>query len=411
VAADSSSSSHHQRVVKAYIPELGLSNRPSTRGEESADLGWQPALRLSLSNRGLSLSGVILFLSGWIFLHYKDPSKVLVAWNEYLESYNWFGVISVLDLCGSILACRRYRQEILPKLETRRSWFETLLTCAVLQFGGTTLTGLVLGQTPSWILSHTAFPALLLAWWLTFACPLDLFYKLLSTRSRGSSNLPTEGLIALIEMGSCISYAHAITSWGMDKALFNTFHVNFQRISQSLFTSLLCGTLSGSGGGLLVDWLGWTGRRAGDPVKMFSLHRDGFNGTATLNKSFWLALLYYRWLSKDRSPANVFQGHLIVGLLSIASYLFQTTFTASAPSTPEPTIAKDKQGGVEGEFAANDIFQHLSVGMLRLLNVPFAVGGPIGEALSKEQGVEQRQKLAAASKRSSSRGRSPRKKD
>ena len=86
--------------------------------------------------------------------------------------------ISVLDLCGSILVCLRYREG----LDGMKSWFESLVACTLLQFGGTTLTGLVLGQTPSWIVSHSAFPALLLAWYLTFYCPNDLYFTLMGSK-------------------------------------------------------------------------------------------------------------------------------------------------------------------------------------------------------------------------------------
>jgi hypothetical protein len=71
----------------------------------------------------------------------------------------------------------------------------------MMQFGGTTIIGvllglslahfiahmlthlLILGQTPSWILSKTAFPALFLAYWLTFCCPSDIFWKLLGNNT------------------------------------------------------------------------------------------------------------------------------------------------------------------------------------------------------------------------------------
>ena len=55
---------------------------------------------------------------------------------------------------GSILACRQYRLNMLES-GASRSWFEVLVSCTILQFGGTTLTGFLLGQTPSWIISKT----------------------------------------------------------------------------------------------------------------------------------------------------------------------------------------------------------------------------------------------------------------
>jgi hypothetical protein len=44
---------------------------------------------------------------------------------------------SVLDLFGSILSCRHYRNNV----KVDKSWIESLVACSLLQFGGTTLTG------------------------------------------------------------------------------------------------------------------------------------------------------------------------------------------------------------------------------------------------------------------------------
>ena len=40
-----------------------------------------------------------------------------------------------------------------------KHWLETLLVCTIMQFGGTTITGWLLGQSLSWMTSHTAMPA------------------------------------------------------------------------------------------------------------------------------------------------------------------------------------------------------------------------------------------------------------
>lgn len=333
-----------------------------------------------MGGRGIASIAVVLLS---LCYHFQFDNHLLSDWNEMFEGWAFFGLISVLDLCGSILVCKRYRSEILPKLvkESPRSWFEILCTCTVMQFGGTTLTGLLLGQTPSWILSRTAIPALLLAWWLTFFCPFDLFWKFLS-----HSNVFKEGFLIIVELGSCISYAHAITSWGMDKAIFpeKGFHNEAAtlKISRSFFTCLLCGTLSSCGGGLLVDWLGWTGRRAGESLKIFQLYRDGYSGTATLNKSFWLALLYYCLLNVDNNvpwqlQLSPHQGHLAISCISIFTHLFQSTFPENDDSAKS------------GDFANNDLFQHLSTWVLRILNVSYYIGG---EGESKGQ-----TRIAAAS--------------
>lgn len=185
---------------------------------------------------------------GLSLLHHDYVYRA-IGYNQYLESatFNGFSFlvippISILDLCGSILCCLSYRKNI----KSQKSWFESLVSCTLMQFGGTTLTGLLLGQTPSWILSHSAFPALFAAWWLIFFCPMDIVFRVVDYSTS------TTFLIGLV---AAISSGHAVTSWGVDKAAFNTFHVNYERISQSSFVCIGCGTLSGSGGGLIADAL------------------------------------------------------------------------------------------------------------------------------------------------------------
>jgi len=121
------------------------------------------------------------------------------AFNEHLEGLAPY-YISILDLCGSLAVCRYYRNDL---LKSEKSWFEVLVVCTMLQFGGTTIIGVLLGssliqspsnsfylhnysfigQTPSWILSKTAFPALFLAFWLTFCCPNDIFWRQLANNT------------------------------------------------------------------------------------------------------------------------------------------------------------------------------------------------------------------------------------
>lgn len=66
----------------------------------------------------------------------------------------------------------------------------------------------VLGQTPSWMSSFTAWPSLAVAWWLTFFCPFDLWH---------SYAMHNRLVLFIMAFGRAVSAAHAITSWGADK--------------------------------------------------------------------------------------------------------------------------------------------------------------------------------------------------
>lgn len=199
------------------------------------------------------------------------------AFNEHLEGLAPY-YISILDLCGSLAVCRYYRNDL---LKSEKSWFEVLVVCTMMQFGGTTIIGVLLGQTPSWILSKTAFPALFLAYWLTFCCPSDIFWKQLANNTL---------FINVASIGGAISAGHAVTSWGADKALENLFHNSPERYSNSFLTVVACGTLAACGGGLLADITG-VNRPVSSSLGIFK--SGNYKTTATLNRSFWLALLYY----------------------------------------------------------------------------------------------------------------------
>lgn len=286
--------------------------------------------------------------------------------NEYFERAsiyyhpNWVG-ISFLDLCGSLLVCRRYRDEI----QSSKSWFEALVACTLMQFGGTTLTGILLGQTPSWIISHTAFPALLLAYWLTFCCPFDVFWILLL-------QLPLNISKVVLGVFASLSSGHAVTSWGQDKATFNTFHVNQDRISMSVMTCILSGTFSASGGGIIADSLGFFRI----PSFTFSktpgiLTIDRFSASATFNRAFLLSCLYYCLTSKHYMPwkgslVPIQTGRLIVGILQLLNYIIQLL---------DPQM---------------DIFQRMSTGILHFCSIPHIVEAHVGVGqLTASSGTKQ----------------------
>ncbi|CBN75128.1 expressed unknown protein [Ectocarpus siliculosus] len=191
----------------------------------------------------LVVAGVAVYVATayafWgIFREYFDWTESLaISFKDGLPR------LSVLDLFGSILTCQAYRgMAKFPKHAV-----ETLVACSLMQFGGTFLVGvLVLGQTPSWMHSFTAWPALAVAWWLTFFSPWDLWH------GRAMSN---KACMFLAAFGRAVSASHAITSWGADKAL--TAH--FEKAKMSAICTILCGTLAGCGGGILADLLNLDG--------------------------------------------------------------------------------------------------------------------------------------------------------
>ena len=116
-----------------------------------------------------------------------------------------------------------------------------LIRATLLQFAGTTAVGLFLGQTPSWVCSASAFPALALAFvFQRFAPP-----RVVEAVDNSKLFKP------LVHAGNWISSSHAITSWGAEKALT----ANFSRARQSPLVFLFCGFLASCTGTVIKDWL------------------------------------------------------------------------------------------------------------------------------------------------------------
>lgn len=246
----------------------------------------------------------------WLFIIPYDQWFEGASFPLFFKSWGCQVDISILDVFGSILACRGYRQRMtVPKL-----WLETLIACTLLQFGGTTITGLLLGQTPSWIISKTAFPALVLAWWLTFFSPLDFFWRVMSSDSI---------LVKFCEFGSAVSAGNAVTSWGMDKAIFNEYSANPLKLKNSPLTCLLCGTFSACGGGLIGDWLGFSRTPSfcvtSSPT-IYSLSNK--RALTTVCRSFCLAVAYYMMMNPSgylpwETKMSRFDCHLVIVLLQV----------------------------------------------------------------------------------------------
>ena len=131
---------------------------------------------------------------------------------------------STMDFFGSVICCADYKRK-LKATGQRHPWFGGLAICTLMQFGGTTLVGLLLGQPPSWTLSHNAPRSLLAAFWLTFALPGDYWFKAYEASYVAKLFFAT---------GAALSSGHAITSWGADKAL-NAMH---ERARTAVFSTL-----------------------------------------------------------------------------------------------------------------------------------------------------------------------------
>ncbi len=116
--------------------------------------------------------------------------------NEHLDDYIIYN-IGFLDFIGALHYCMIYRQ----KAKFPKHWIEVLISCIILQFGGKIIVGLILGQAPSWILTLKSPLAFLLAYFLTFLCPMDLYWNIVASSSLIHPFEHCLEIIAAIEAG------------------------------------------------------------------------------------------------------------------------------------------------------------------------------------------------------------------
>jgi hypothetical protein len=280
--------------------------------------------------RGGLVAGYFFLFLGTVYFYYNNYEfrHNINYYNEWLEGLCWSlcGIdFSVLDFAGSLLCCLRYRSEF----KTAKSWLEVLFSVTLMQFGGTTIAGILLGQVPSWMMSRSAFPSLVLAWWIVFNFPLDFAYTFLKKNLLGKTFMFFVGILAYI------SAAHAIGSWGIDKAIFNDFHTNSASMWKAYVIVIFTGTISASGGGILADVLGFFHSEPGKSLtltstsNLFTINR--FDVSAAANRAFWLSIFYYYFLQfgadLSNAPtsllANRVQGHSLLSIVYVITYLMQ----------------------------------------------------------------------------------------
>jgi uncharacterized membrane protein YeiH len=243
--------------------------------------------------------GVGIVFVGVLYIYLFDPAVKAFAesTNEYLEGgavqlHAYTPPLSILDVVGMTLCCVQYRSET----NGQKSWFETAISCFLMQLGGTTLAGMLLGQVPGWMMGDATFYACLLSWWLTFFCPYDLYWRLLQHPA----------VLTLYNFIAVFSCSHGVTSWGVDKALFNSFHTNAFDISQSFVVCILAGTLANSGGGLICDQLGFTKKKSYTLSDTPPLMRVGnYKSSRGITNSFLMAFLYYTLVNTRKFPATL----------------------------------------------------------------------------------------------------------
>ena len=105
--------------------------------------------------------------------------------------------------------------------------------------------------------------------------------------------------------------------------------MNHIRIGESMFICILCGTMSGCGGGLICDYLGFFRENSFMTYKPSMFEVNNYKGTATLTRSFILAILYYILITPYYTPwvgytiLDKNSGHTVVILIQVINMCIQ----------------------------------------------------------------------------------------
>lgn len=268
-----------------------------------------PHISLKMDNlQGFFIIFIIILL--WNILNHPGYINNFINFNESLQNANYnISSLSlsfhVLDLFTSLHVCILYRSSI----KSCKSWFESLIGCTLYHYGGGILVALLMGQPPAWILSNSSYSSFLLAWYLIFAFPLDLFWRTIGSFKH---------LLFITGFVASISQGHAIHSWGID------ISYKFKKTKDSIFYNVLIGTLNPSGGSIINDFLGLTTCCSFQWIHATSLFTIGSHITnPVLNRSFLLSILYYYLIHFAGYGKSSTAAHHIITSIQIINFFVQ----------------------------------------------------------------------------------------
>jgi hypothetical protein len=270
--------------------------------------------------------GYLFVIAGVIYFYFLSPDfKTQVdEWNEHLQgaAFEVFGInFSILDLATSVYVCMIYRS----RNRSPKAWNEVVAATVAFQFGGTIFQGILLGRPPLFLRSTQAFPGYLLAYFLVFNFPSDLFYNAMNSKQFGWLGRLVIGILSSISMG------HAIGSWGVDQVYFTPGTNEVSKFGKYFVLNILVGSFTVSGGGILTDALQFLHPQENRSFTLcktpgiFGIER--FDASAGFNRGFWLSLIYYYYLCNAQQAGDLqsvrIQGHSILGILFIGMYFIQ----------------------------------------------------------------------------------------
>lgn len=184
-------------------------------------------------------------LSGIPYMKQAVQSYPGVLGSQWIGGANGGDAILPIGIFATLHAMRiAYEIRKMTQLNGRRPMMQEMATMLTFSFGGAILTALALGRTQPWLENNTTVPVYAAVYLLMSRMPGDLLFKFLRYTSP-VSDVFLAGVDGLLR-------GYGVTAAGVDLVRHT---MKGYPVSDSLVAWILMGTVLGSGGGIIDDFL------------------------------------------------------------------------------------------------------------------------------------------------------------
>ncbi|CAG8658157.1 6194_t:CDS:2, partial [Acaulospora morrowiae] len=216
---------------------------------------------------------------------------------------------------------------------TKVSWLQGLLAIFIIGFGGSTTSAILCGKVPGWLASNTTITTYLIIHFMMFY--FSPFHRFLVS-------LPKSLIDPIFLIVDGIQRTNSICLSGVDLVRFGMYDESLMNTSWAAI--LLCGTLSGCGGGIWASAL-----QVSSPKWSFNIPSAIIEPTFNMKTSFAIALFYALITSPQiaglsLSPiVDIDQGRTlaIIGMIGLNFVKFNETLKRTRDTKTQKKIKKN----------------------------------------------------------------------
>mmetsp|Transcript_31633 Transcript_31633/g.88686 ORF Transcript_31633/g.88686 Transcript_31633/m.88686 type:complete len:250 (-) Transcript_31633:23-772(-) len=225
-----------------------------------------------------------------------------IAW--FLTTDRGVGGIQVLNYAHALAVAAELR---ISGSMGNASIIQQLVGFIILCLGGTGASAMLAGEAPGWLSDPQCFWIYFFVWFAVYYSPRDVVFRLVCWRP----------FFRIVQVLDSFSWGFAITTWGVELPARSSNSA----IRSALLPRLLCGVLSGSGGGLISDMFSLTKEDWDlETPKVYMGPSVGLAATLVVTVIYSLAGLYPGLVPPDQLPLVKFACILYI----TAVYFFAT---------------------------------------------------------------------------------------